>query len=105
MKSNVLTYKDWYRLNEGWFSDILGIEDKIPDDEIEKFTCEDCGEYDYDMYMVNNDIWQKYGNEGLTLCNSCLENRMNRKLRREDVSNYSDVGANKANTYIQNLLK
>lgn len=46
--------------------------------------CEDCEKEDFDYFMVQNEIWEKFGNgEGL-LCMSCLEKRMGRKLKAED---------------------
>ena len=43
-----------------WFKSPNGNNDKS---EEERFTCADCGEKDYNMYMVNDDIWSEYGND------------------------------------------
>lgn len=73
------------------------------DDEKERFSCQDCGEYDYKMYMVNDDLWNQYGNDELTLCKSCFEKRMGRNLEKDDFEDYKDTLVNKQNTEIQNL--
>jgi hypothetical protein len=72
-------------------------------DEEDRFTCSDCGEKDYSMYMVNDDIWDKHGNDKLTLCKSCLEKRMGRKLTKKDISQYKDVLVNIHNPEIKDL--
>ncbi len=73
--------------------------------EKERFTCQDCGEYNYDMYMVNDAIWKKYGNDKLTLCQSCLEKRMNSKLNKSDFYQYKDVPANKHNPKVKDMME
>jgi hypothetical protein len=83
---------------------IIKEETDIPQEEIERFTCEDCGTYDYDMYMVNDDIWSKYGNESNTLCMNCLEKRMGRKLTKDDFSQYKNAPANKYNPQVKKLF-
>ena len=55
------------------------------------------------MYMVNKDLWDKYGNGNLTLCKSCLENRMGRKLTKSDISQYKDAKANIYNPEMRDL--
>lgn len=78
--------------------------DDTPDeDEIKRFTCFDCGEKDYDMYMVNTDIWNEYGTGRNTLCVDCLENRMGRKLTCNDFSEHKDALTNIHNPYVQEL--
>ena len=72
--------------------------------EEERFTCEDCGNPDYQMYMVNDDIWNDYGNRSNTLCISCLEKRMERELTKDDFSQYLDTPANKHNDEVQDIL-
>ena len=64
------------------------------------FSCEDCGS-DYDeYYMVQNDIWKTYGAGGVMLCIGCLEERMDRKLRRQD---FIDLPINEINPEAQSL--
>jgi hypothetical protein len=80
-------------LNES-FIDIFKKTPKHDKSEEERFTCVDCGEYDYNMYMVNNDIWDKYG-EGLnTLCLNCLEQRMGHKISKSDISDFKNAPVN-----------
>ena len=55
------------------------------------------------MFMVNDEIWNKHGNGENILCPPCLEERMGRKLKKDDVLDYADVEVNLQNTYIQNL--
>ena len=55
------------------------------------------------MYMVNDDLWNQYGNDELTLCKSCFEKRMGRNLEKDDFEDYKDTLVNKQNTEIQNL--
>ena len=83
---------------------IIKEETDIPQEEIERFTCEDCGTYDYDMYMVNDDIWSEYGNESNTLCMNCLEKRIGRKLTKDDFSQYKNAPANKYNPQVKKLF-
>ena len=78
-------------------------DDEMSPEEVQRFTCQDCGRYDYDMYMVNNDIWNTHGEKKNTLCHDCLEKRLGRKLTKNDISQYSDTPANKKNQYIQSL--
>jgi len=72
--------------------------------EKERFTCEDCGNPDYNMYMVNDDIWSKYGNNDNTLCMSCLQDRMDRELNKDDFSQHSNTPANQYNPEVQDIL-
>lgn len=72
--------------------------------EKEKFTCEDCGDPNYQMYMVNDDIWREFGNNTNTLCMSCLEKRMGRKLTRHDFSQHRSAPVNKHNVEVQDIL-
>ena len=88
-------------LNESfldWFKSPKNI-----DTEEERFTCADCGTQDYSMYMVNDDIWKKYGNEKFTLCKSCLEKRIGRKLTKKDISQYKDTLVNIHNPEMRGL--
>lgn len=53
--------------------------------------------------MVNDEIWDRHGNEEDVLCPPCLEERMGRKLKKNDISDYADVAVNLENPYIQSL--
>ena len=75
------------------------------DSERERFTCGDCGNPDYEMYMVNDDIWSEYGNKTNTLCKSCLEKRMGRRLTKDAFSQHSNVPVNQHNTEVRDLMK
>jgi len=95
--------------NEGLFDSLTNFFGKrkkydIPQDEVQKFTCEDCGDYDYNMYMVNDDIWNEYGNESNTLCMDCLEKRMGRKLTKDDFSQYKKTPTNIHNPQVRKIL-
>jgi hypothetical protein len=99
--------KQMMGLNESfldWFKPEQDINDKdyIKSEE-ERFTCADCGEKEYNMYMVNKDLWDKYGNQDLTLCKSCLEKRMGRKLTKSDISQYKDAKVNIFNPEMRDL--
>jgi hypothetical protein len=92
------SFLDWFKFsNRG--------KDNSNDDKSqeERFTCADCGEKDYNMYMVNDDIWSKYGNNKFTLCKSCLEKRMGRKLTKKDISQYKDALVNLHNPEMRDL--
>jgi len=113
LNEQVSRIKQMMGLNESifdWFKSSKKSEDKGSDvwDELakdpeyvkseeERFTCEDCGARDYNMYMVNKDIWDRYGNKEKTLCKSCLEKRMGRELTGDDISQYKDALTNKYN--------
>ena len=75
------------------------------DSERERFTCGDCGNPDYEMYMVNDDIWSEYGNKTNTLCKSCLEKRMGKRLTKDDFSQHANVPVNQHNTEVRGLMK
>ena len=79
---------------------------------MENLICKDCREclfrrvgleIESDMFMVNDEIWDEYGNEEDILCQPCLESRMGRKLKKNDISDYADVVVNLENPYIQSL--
>ena len=72
--------------------------------EEDRFTCQDCGNPDYDMYMVNDDIWDKYGNKTDTLCMGCLEKRMGRNLTKHDFSQYKNALCNIHNKKVNKLI-
>lgn len=50
------------------------------------FDCNDCGlyTYNYEYYMVNDSIWDKYGAGTKMLCIKCLEKRIGRELQSTD---------------------
>lgn len=52
--------------------------------------CADCKEIvlfgSKDYFMVNNDVWEKYGVRQELLCVGCFEKRMGRKLRYDDLT-------------------
>ena len=53
------------------------------------FSCDDCGvdtSVINEWYMVEDDIWQKYGSAHF-LCIGCLENRLGRALIADDFMN------------------
>jgi hypothetical protein len=93
------SFKDWFKSsdsNNDYDEDFLKSEE-------ERFTCSDCGEKDYSMYMVNDEIWDKHGNDKLTLCKSCLEKRMGRKLTKKDILQHKDALVNIYNPEIKDL--
>jgi hypothetical protein len=53
--------------------------------------------------MVNDEIWCKHGNEKLTLCKSCLEKRMGRRLTKKDITQHKDVLVNVHNSEMRDL--
>ncbi len=71
--------------------------------EEQRFTCQDCGIKDYKMYMVNDDLWEKYGNQNFTLCKTCLEKRMARNLTKKDIFQYKDTMVNLHNHEMRDL--
>ena len=79
-------------------------EDEYDKSEEERFTCSDCGNPDYRMYMVNDDIWNEFGNDRNTLCKSCLEKRMGRELTADDFSQHINAPVNKHNPEVQALM-
>lgn len=69
-----------------------------------RFICKDCGKNTIsssDYYMVNNNIWKKYGVDGM-LCLKCLERRIGRKLVFED---FTDCLLNRNNEFVKGLAK
>ena len=93
------SFLDWFKSSK---SIDMNDEDFLKSEE-DRFTCSDCGEKDYNMYMVNDDIWDKHGNDKLTLCKSCLEKRMGRKLTKKDISQHKDALVNKHNPEMRDL--
>ena len=95
LQENIQRIKQIMNLNESFFDWFKKSEKKFDDNsEEERFTCEDCGEKDYNMYMVNDDLWKEYGNEKMTLCKSCLEKRMGRELTKDDISQHKNALTN-----------
>ena len=109
LQENIQRIREMMGVNESfldWFKSPKSNNDDDEDflkSEEERFTCSDCGEKDYSMYMVNDEIWDEHGNDKLTLCKSCLEKRMGRKLTKKDISQYKDVLVNIHNPEIKNL--
>ena len=111
MEPDHVHFKHLY--NEGFLDDFTNLfrRKKINQDnpdfidsERQRFTCTDCGEYDYNMYMVNDDIWNEYGNKKDTLCMSCLEKRMGRKLTKDDFYQHKDIPVNKHNPEVKDVM-
>jgi len=105
------THMDKEEMKEGLLDDLKNFFNKkerssneITPEEIKRFTCTDCGNYDYDMYMVSDDIWNKYGNQTNTLCMDCLQKRMGRKLTKKDFSGYEDTPVNIHNNEVQEII-
>ncbi len=105
--------EDYYDINIqeniSRIKDIMGLfrkpKEVDPQEEDRRFTCADCGNPDYNMYMVNDNIWNEYGNKRETLCKSCLEKRMDRNLTSDDFSQHRDALVNKHNPEVQDLFK
>jgi len=94
-------------LNESifdWFKSQKDSDDFTKSEE-ERFTCQDCGDPNYNMYMVNDDIWKKYGNKYDTLCMDCLEKRMGRNLTKDDFSQHKDALVNIYNKKVSEIIK
>lgn len=69
--------------------------------------CKDCGKNtfnsDTDYYMLTEELWQKFGVENGMLCIICIEHRIGRKLKPEDLI---DCLVNTGwNPYTQKILK
>ena len=62
--------------------------------------CEDCESDSFKWFMVQNEIWDKYGVDDRMLCLECLEKRVGRKMLFED---FTDCPLNNENEYIQSL--
>ena len=92
------SFLDWFKSSKSNNDN----EDLLKSEE-ERFTCSDCGEKDYNMYMVNDDVLKKHGNDKLTLCKSCLEKRMGRKLTKKDISQHKDALVNIHNPEMRDL--
>ena len=107
LQENIQRIKEVMGLNESFLDFFKSPENKDNEDinksEEKRFTCTDCGEKDYNMYMVNDEIWNKHGNEKLTLCKSCLEKRMGRKLTKKDISQHKDALVNIHNPEMRDL--
>ena len=105
-KKNNRLYED--ETKEGLLDDLQNFftkkKNRNTNDDIKRFTCEDCGDPNYQMYMVNDNIWNEYGNNSNTLCMSCLEKRMGRKLTKDDFSQHKDALTNQHNDEVQDIL-
>jgi hypothetical protein len=53
-----------------------------------KVHCFDCSNWipPKKMFMVNNQLWEKYGATNKHLCIGCFEKRLKRKLTKSDLS-------------------
>ena len=80
------------------------IDPKTIQSEKERFTCEDCGNPDYNMYMVDDNVWREYGNDTNTLCMSCLQDRMGRELTKDDFLQHSNAPVNQHNPEVQDIV-
>ena len=108
LQEEISRMKSMMGINESffdWFKSPDRGKDNSDDDRYqeERFICADCGEKDYNMYMVNDDIWSEYGNDKFTLCKSCLEKRMGRKLTKKDISQHKDALVNLHNPEMRDL--
>ena len=109
LQENIQRIREMMGVNESfldWFKSPKSNNDDDEDflkSEEERFTCSDCGEKDYSMYMVNDEIWDKHGNDNLTLCKSCLEKRMGRKLTKKDILQHKDALVNIHNPEMKDL--
>jgi hypothetical protein len=81
-----------------------GKKNREQEDEDTRFTCTDCGEKEYGMYMVNNDLWNEYGTGRETLCLSCLKKRIGRELTPDDFRGYKDTPVNQYNSEVSNII-
>lgn len=79
----------------------------VKDSEEKRFTCQGCGskEKEYNMYMVNDDLWEKYGNDRNTYCMSCFEDIVGRKLTKDDFMQYKNIPVNLYNPEVQKLFQ
>jgi len=73
--------------------------------EDERFKCSDCKESNYEMYMVNDELWDQFGEQLDTLCVYCLEKRLGRKLTKEDFKQFMNSPVNQRNNFIKNITK
>ena len=83
------------------------LDDMCKDILLQKFSgwyCDDCSFNTYlgtsDYYMVQNDLWDKYGPKHGMLCIACLEKRICRKL---ELADFTDCPLNKQNSHVRML--
>lgn len=57
-------------------------------DESKQFVCKDCGNKNYQLFMANDNLWQKYGTGNNTLCQKCFEKKLGRKMTQKDTEQY-----------------
>lgn len=71
----------------------------------EHWCCKDCGKDTYinniDYYIVNHEIWEKFGVGSDMLCLNCIETRIGHKLTKKDLI---DCFVNKFNPYTNSIL-
>ena len=70
-------------------------------DDSRKFPCNDCKDKNFKLFMVNDDLWLKYGINEKTLCKKCLEKRIGRKLNKNDFQQYKNDPINNNNSEIK----
>ena len=102
LQEQILRINEMMGLKKSFLNWFKSSDNNDESEEI-RFTCADCGEKDYKMYMVNDDIWKKYGNDKFTLCRDCFEKRIGRKLTKDDISQYKDALCNIHNPEIKHL--
>lgn len=70
-----------------------------------KYLCQDCKvdtrDDPKDFFMVKDQLWDAHGVGLGRLCVGCFENRLGRKLQKEDIT---DCAANYVNPYTAALL-
>jgi hypothetical protein len=55
--------------------------------------------------MVNDELWDQFGEQLDTLCVYCLEKRLGRKLTKEDFKQFMNSPVNQRNNFIKNITK
>lgn len=87
----MITFKEYIDINKLW---------RNQNDESKKFPCNDCGDKNFKLFMVNDNLWTRYGINEKTLCKKCLEKRIGRKLNKNDFQQYMHDPVNNSNTEI-----
>jgi len=47
-------------------------------------SCEGCGTEEFKLFMVKDELWEEFGCGERIYCMECFENKLGRKLQRED---------------------
>ena len=75
-------------------------------ERIARWKCKDCGKDcqkdNRDYYMIQHELWDKYGVGDGMLCMNCIETRLGRKLTAEDILPCFLTGI--LNDYTKNIL-